>query len=48
MGQVPNGSPLQGASNDLQHELPRSTFDLDPRSNFEVDFNFLPQVKVKS
>ena len=37
MGQVPNGSSFQGASNDMQHDLPRSTFDLDLRSNFEVD-----------
>ena len=43
MGQVPNGSSLQGASNDMQHDLPRSTFDLDLRSNFEVDLNVLPQ-----
>ena len=39
MGQVPNGLSLQGASNDMQHDLPRSTFDLDLRSNFEVDLN---------
>ena len=41
MGQVSNGSSIQGALNDMQHDLPRSTFKLYLRSKIEVEFKIL-------
>ena len=47
--EVPNGSSRQGTPNYMQHDLPKSTFDFDLMSIFEVDLKFVsPKFKPES